>query len=1040
MDPQASNYDSTATQPCSDCCEYVVKDIIGCTDRLASNYDVNATTSCIDCCTYKVGTGELTGELLGETPIDGELPTGNFPYDLSLEGNKNPCISETGYNEAWTYTEGDKTFYSSGFNQYYKEFTQNTQTYVPNGFNSLTDITNAFNILLINRPNDRVFINSTDLTPWIIPLYSSVKPITPNPNIARFKDECVNKMGGIMYTYEEVTNTELHSAELQLSELQTSYTKQQEEYTNYENWIRSLKREPTDEELGELDRLKNIVLNTSKQVSELETTVKILNSETSTTYLSSHFMACLCKSEISEPIKCKTTDVRGNSVPITLSENTDGEGARCIKTYEDYLRILKNQQTLGWNVSDQTTFFNSFLIESLGVSPVNAQFVVDNVNNTTISTYPEGTMTGQARAKLILTNAFNAGANLWVPLDPSVATDVIYEKECCDLVGGIYQEGLYTPNSKVSRDDVSHEPVTAGVCLCNVIKEPCPTISDGTALPITEVIETREGTITQTYVNVSEECCSNTSLQSKLPGNWTWDPTTRRCLLVEETDECNTTTTITISETPVSTRGIECLEDTITISAYMYFEEPSNLCSGGVPNSGTKPLTDEMIGLYNNPPQTTEEIAQFSKNRYSANIGDDDRTSKFVLENYGPTETTDPNNSKCCYDTDNPIEGRLVLLDDNNNQLITNTVTYIDTFLSQVTTLNTNNNVGIGFDKWVKLTTTINVSALAGAPFNVGVQFPTGLFKCCDYDIYFDDLEVGCLQSGIRQIYNTEKCPGFDIKHVIDNKKSWVYNPGKESMSDNVEDNIIREQGTRGMNIAQSNPHIIDGGHGAINRVFAPSVDAELPFRDTDYFGFHGVIEKHSKLVLNSKEVILQFNMCPDNDCLINPQFLIDDFGDYVLDDDGGRIIVGPYTPFPNLVQLETFKKTFQGFWVQFMEQFIPATTIFISGEKWCNSRVCSEMIVADYLLDTTDNDGVLSPPPVTVNIEESENPIPSNTRTQPTPSRETLGEAANTTTEGNTGSTNNDEIRPIVVGNMKLYSIENLTPYMGEERRTPVR
>jgi hypothetical protein len=1033
MDPQASNYDSTATLPCFDCCEYVVRDIIGCTDRLASNYNPNATTSCKDCCAYKVGTGDL----LGDDPVGGgddDLPTGNFPYDLSLEGDKNPCISDTGYNESWTYTEGENTFYGTGFKQYYKDFTQITQTYVPNGFNSFTEIDNAFNVLLLNRPNSRIFINSIDLTPWIIPLYAEIKPITPNPNIERFKNECVNIMGGTVYTYEEVSDIKLQNAELELSETKIIYEQQESDFTNYQLWIDSLKREPTETELAELNRLKNLVTQTGKILSELESTVKILSQEIpDTSYLTSHFMACLCESV--EPIKCKTTDVRGNSVSITLSEGADGQGARCITTYEDYLQILKNQLTLGWNTVDQTTFFNVFLIQSLGISLVNAQFVVDNIENTTISTYPEGTMTGAARAKLIVSNAFNAGANLWIPLNPSIATDVIHEKECCDLVGGIYQEGTYN-NVRLSDTGT---PIKAGVCLCKEIKEPCPTISDGTAIPISEVIETKEGTIIQTYIDVSEECCSNESLQSRLPGNWTWDPITRRCILVEETDECNTTTTITISETPISSRGLECIEDTITITAYMYFEEPSNLCSGGVPNNGRKPLTDEMIGLYNNPPQTTEEISQFSKATYSSNIDGDDRSTNIRPQITGPTSTEDPNNSKCCYDTDNPIEGRLVILDDNNNQLITNGVTYVDTFLSQITTLNTNTNVGVGFDKWVKLTTTVSTATLGGTPFNVAVQFPTGLFKCCDYDIYFDDLEVGCLQPGVRQLHNTEKCPGFDIRHVIDNKKSWVYNPGKESISDDVMDNIIRQHGTRGMNIAQSNPHIIDGGHGAINRVFAPSVDAELPFRDTDYFGFHGVIERHSKLVLNSKEVILQFNMCADNDCLINPQFLIDDYGNYVLDDDGGRIIVGPYTPFPNLVQLERFKKTFQGFWVQFMEQFIPATTIFVSGEKWCNSRVCSEMIVADYLLDATNDDGVLSPPPISTNIEETPNPTPPNVRSQLTPITEPFGEIPNTPTIGDTGSSGDDEIGPIIVGPIKIYDIPSLTPYLGVERRRPI-
>lgn len=51
------------------------------------------------------------------------------------------------------------------------------------------------------------------------------------------------------------------------------------------------------------------------------------------------------------------------------------------------------------------------------------------------------------------------------------------------------------------------------------------------------------------------------------------------------------------------------------------------------------------------------------------------------------------------------------------------------------------------------------------------------------------------------------------------------------------------------------------------------------------------------------------------------------------------------------LLQLEGYKKTFQSFWVQFVEQFIPATTIFVSGEKWCNreDEICTQYDECDF-------------------------------------------------------------------------------------------
>ena len=56
-------------------------------------------------------------------------------------------------------------------------------------------------------------------------------------------------------------------------------------------------------------------------------------------------------------------------------------------------------------------------------------------------------------------------------------------------------------------------------------------------------------------------------------------------------------------------------------------------------------------------------------------------------------------------------------------------------------------------------------------------------------------------------------------------------------------------------------------------------------------------------------------------------------------------------TKVSSLLQLEQYKKTFQGFWVGMVEQFVPATTIFVSGEKWCNNDqfICTQFEESDY-------------------------------------------------------------------------------------------
>jgi hypothetical protein len=634
-------------------------------------------------------------------------------------------------------------------------------------------------------------------------------------------------------------------------------------------------------------------------------------------------------------------------------------------------------------------------------------------------------MTGSARARLLVKNAFLNGANIWLPLHNTVATDVIKSEECCKLVGGIYKEGTYQPNPP------DKNLQTTGVCLCNELAPPCPTLQDGTI----HIQENPRIPGTQFIKGIDEKCCNNDSLNYSGLGTWVWDPVLRLCTLVVEDSSCDGPTTITLNETTIETG--DC--DEVTISAYIYFSEPSNQCKSGQPTDGQEPLDDSMIRLYKNPPTTVEEVSQYSREKNwseTVKLNDPNKTKSefkadYQLEGGGnSTGVGEVEEGKCCYDVDNPIQARLII----QNELIgVATVDYVDTFTTQQTNLNTNNNVGSGFDVWVKLTTT--VSNVANSSFDIAVEFTNGLFQCCNYDVYFDDIEVGCQQTGVRTIYEKEKCVGFDIRHVIDNKKSWVYNPGRDTMSDNIYDVITRSHGKLGL-IDQTD-FAGDTGFGTINRTFAPSQDAELPFRDTDYFNFHGVVERHSKLVLNSKEVVLQFNMCADNDCIIGSYgYLTDDDGSYILDDDGGRIIVqDKVVPFPNLLQLETFKKTFQGFWIQFMEQFIPATTIFISGEKWCNGRICEQKIVGDYFLDNRVGEE-LSQPPVNQTITEESNPTDSNSKNQPNPIEEPNGEPGDTTPIGETGNTGADNpIGPIKVGNTELYALDNISPDLYRKR-----
>jgi len=55
-----------------------------------------------------------------------------------------------------------------------------------------------------------------------------------------------------------------------------------------------------------------------------------------------------------------------------------------------------------------------------------------------------------------------------------------------------------------------------------------------------------------------------------------------------------------------------------------------------------------------------------------------------------------------------------------------------------------------------------------------------------------------------------------------------------------------------------------------------------------------------------------------------------------------------PTVSYLSIYDLKNYKKQFQGFWIPFMEQFVPATTIWVAGERWCNEP-CTIINACDY-------------------------------------------------------------------------------------------
>jgi hypothetical protein len=197
------------------------------------------------------------------------------------------------------------------------------------------------------------------------------------------------------------------------------------------------------------------------------------------------------------------------------------------------------------------------------------------------------------------------------------------------------------------------------------------------------------------------------------------------------------------------------------------------------------------------------------------------------------------NTTPCCYNTSNPILAQISV----DNVILKNSLTQVKSYNSELNNFNT----------WVELKATLPAAGIYRT-LNVSVEITQGLNCCCNYDIFVDDIRVDTFSDENTTTVKDIKCPGFELTKVIDNKKSWVYNPGSPDVGISEYDNLEREDGSFGML----------NGEGSINRTFAPSPDADIPWRYTDYFNQSSVYENHSSLVLNSKELWLTFDMCAD--------------------------------------------------------------------------------------------------------------------------------------------------------------------------------
>lgn len=531
---------------------------------------------------------------------------------------------------------------------------------------------------------------------------------------------------------------------------------------------------------------------------------------------------------------------------------------KCIETLGDFLNLISN--TVGYNF-----FINNFstIGPSLGLTTQQINFIKLNINNTN-----DGNNNGiqdLTEARLILSNALNITGGFYVNFGTITNTPKLVTKGICEQYGGYWdsvtvttETGVVgtlpsdvstgTPRKLITNLTVAGEvpfkptntqirPSTTsdGNCMCKPVVDQCEIdLSQVQVLnsydffnnPI-QIVSLKEG-----GSRLNESCCNRLINDNPTLG-WVWQAP---YCLASPREDC---LPAIFELNDGKLMEVPTCENDLELSMWVYFEKPENPCQP-IPD----PPNDNPVIIEGQACDITLTPNTGAVNNTGGKFDTTSISGVFTPKIESNTTTT----AICCYNTNNPILARVSTTDPVLNQ-----------FLTQVKEYNSATDY---FGTWIQIKATLPTSGLT-LNFGLNLEIYQGLNCCCDYDFFVDDIQVNCVKQVPSLVYNNVQCPGFNLTRVIDNKKSWVYNPGIPSVGISDYDNIEREDGSFGML----------NGEGTINRTFAPSLDAEMPWRYTDYWQQSSTYEKHSNLVLNSKELWLTFDMCAD--CPISATTLV---------------------------------------------------------------------------------------------------------------------------------------------------------------------
>lgn len=248
---------------------------------------------------------------------------------------------------------------------------------------------------------------------------------------------------------------------------------------------------------------------------------------------------------------------------------------------------------------------------------------------------------------------------------------------------------------------------------------------------------------------------------------------------------------------------------------------------------------------------------------------------------------------------------------------------------------------------WLNFETIINDAAVLSAITNENIHISIKIEDVrCKTSILVDRISVNKLSTFLdREEVYISKCPGFDLKRLVDNKKSWVQVSKKTDRSYDFE--------TRETKYSLNDSKLV---------VNTKELDLNVDSANAVEFDLTQYVKNNFECILTGSTTDFSELLSSDISGVTTKDELIEILTSELIDVKTRKVLSGyptlkkffeiytgvisttcPTSNMLSITEVDMFIDLFGDYWTDIVEQFIPATTIWGSTNIYRNTAFCTD-------------------------------------------------------------------------------------------------